>query len=294
MLTVLRAWGQTVLPLWPDGKVPYALPNDTIQEQVETQGEKVRVGQVRVPTLSVYLPKTRQRTGAAVLIIPGGGYSIVAIGHEGKTVAEWYNRLGIAAFVLKYRLPDARLWQQPHEVPLQDARQAMRLIRAGAAGWGIEANKVGVMGFSAGGHLASTLCTHAAATTEETALFRPNWAVLGYPVISFGPSTHAGSRARLLGAAQQDAQQQAAYSNEKHVTAQTPPTFLFHATDDKSVPVANALYYYQALVQANVPSELHIFEKGGHGFGLGKPNDGAAGGWPALCAEWLRRSGYAR
>lgn len=287
--------GQTPMPLWPEGQIPGALRNDTVIEQKKIDKAGVlRYSDVRIPTLTAWIPKAKQRTGAAVLIIPGGGYWIVAAGHEGEDLAKWYNRLGITAFVLKYRLPDPRLWADPRQAPLQDARRAMTIIREGAAQWGIDPAKVGVMGFSAGGHLASTLCTHDAETPALTNQTRPNWAVLGYPVITFGTNAHQGSRDRLLGADKNNQTLVEAYSNERRVTAQTPPTFIVHSTDDKAVPVENALLYYQALKKAGVSADLHVYNKGGHGYGLGTGRKDAPVEWPDALMAWLKGMNYTK
>jgi acetyl esterase/lipase len=289
------AEAQMPMPLWPEGQIPGALRNDTVVEQKITDKNGVlRYSDVRIPTLTVWVPKTKQRTDAAVLIIPGGGYWIVAAGHEGEDLAKWYNRLGITAFVLKYRLPDPRLWAYPREAPLQDARRAMTIIRAGATQWGIDPAKVGVMGFSAGGHLASTLCTHDAETAALTNQTRPNWAVLGYPVITFGPQCHKGSKERLLGPDKDNQVLVEAYSNEGRVTAQTPPTFIVHSTDDKTVPVENALLYYEALKTAGVSADLHVYNRGGHGYGLGTGRKDAPTEWPDALSAWLKRMDYTK
>ncbi len=281
--------------LWPAGAVPTALPNDTIRERREDRPKSnfYVLHDIIEPTLTPFLPVASKKTGAAVLVIPGGGYRLVAAGHEGDEVAQWLAGMGIAAFVLKYRLPDPRLWSDPRQVPLQDARRAMQMIRENAAVWGVDPAKVGVLGFSAGGHLASTLCTHDAETPAITALTRPNRAILAYPVISFREFTHMGSRNRLLGAAEADTALVAAYSNELRVTAATSPTFLIHAADDKSVPVDNSILYYQALRRFQIPAELHLVQAGGHGFGLARNQPGSARQWPDACAAWLREHGWA-
>jgi acetyl esterase/lipase len=289
MLTAQRT---ETLSLWPAGAIPHALPNEAVHEQSEINADSVLiVSDVTAPTLTAYLPAPDKATGAAVLVVPGGGYWIVAAGHEGADVAHWFNRLGVAAFVLKYRLPDPRLWSEPREVPLEDARQAMRLIRDNATKWGIQPQKTGVLGFSAGGHLASTLCTHADGDSARTALTRPNWAVLVYPVISFGPQAHQGSRDRLLGPLANDPTWVERYSNELRVTGQTPPTILLHSLDDTAVPYQNSLLYTEALRRHGVDAELHLFQNGGHGYGLGQKVPGAVSLWPDLVAAWLRARG---
>lgn len=199
----------------------------------------------------------------------------------GNRYCELLNAKGIAAFVLKYRLPDPISSTTPDKVPLMDAKQAMRIVRARAAEWNVNPNKIGIMGFSAGGHLASTLSTH---FDEDT---RPNFSILIYPVISMDKNiTHMGSRNNLIGKNPADAMIKL-YSNELQVTANTPPTFLIHATDDDAVPVENSLLYYQALKNNKVPTEMHIYPTGGHGFGLANGNKSLES-WSNLLIEWMR------
>ncbi len=274
---------QEVLPLWPAGAIPNAIASTTITEKSVTGTDNIlRVSNVTVPTLTAYLPPKDKATGMAVMICPGGGYWILAASHEGSDVAQWLNGMGIAAFVLKYRLPNEEAMVRPYEVPLLDAQQGMVLIRQNATRFGIDPNRVGVMGFSAGGHLASTLSTQ-----TNTDAQRPNFAVLLYPVITFsGDKAHGGSRDKLLGSAK-SAELIRQYSNELHVTAQTPPTLLVHAANDTGVPVENSLVYFQALKQANVPAEMHIYPIGGHGFGLRVTDKGSLAGWPDAAQRWL-------
>ncbi len=233
------------------------------------------------PTLTPWLPKPEQRpNGMAVIVCPGGGYRALAIDHEGHQVAAWLNSQGIAAFVLKYRIgPRYR-----HPAPLQDVQQAMRVVRRRATEFKIDAKRVGVMGFSAGGHLAATLATHFNAPGT-----RPDFAILGYPVITFTNEAyvHKGSRQSLLGDAPLP-DLAADLSNELQVTRETPPVFLFHTSDDRSVAVENAVLFYSALRKAGVPAEMHIYESGPHGVGLASTNL-ALSSWPARLADWLRR-----
>jgi acetyl esterase/lipase len=244
------------------------------------------------PTLTVVLPAADTRNGAAVLVCPGGGYGALADGHEGHDIAAWLNTRGLAAFILRYRLgPRYR-----HPSPLQDARRAMRLIRANASEWGVDPRRVGVWGFSAGGHLASTLGTHFDAGDPKASdpvarqSCRPDFMVLCYPVITMsGPSSHAGSRANLLGPAPSPALVEL-LSNERQVTPETPPTFLFHTTADTPVPPENSALFYLALRKAGVPAELHIYEQGPHGVGLALA-DPVLSSWPDRLAAWLRVRG---
>jgi len=261
--------------LWPDG-APGALGTEAVDK----------------PKITVYVAPADRATGAAVLVCPGGGYRIVAADHEGKQVALWLNSLGVSAFVLQYRLGE----RYRHPAPLQDAQRALRVVRARAREWGVDPRRLGILGFSAGGHLASTAATHFddgrpdAADPVERESSRPDFAVLCYAVISMvDPVTHAGSRQNLLGDPADPALVEL-LSNERQVTARTPPTFLWHTADDTAVPVANALLFFEALHRAGVPAELHVFPHGRHGLGLA-PGDPVVSQWPALCARWMEGLG---
>lgn len=250
----------------------------------------LRISEVKVPTITAFLPAKNKATGAAILICPGGGYALLAYGHEGEEMAKWFTERGIAAFVLKNRLPDDRTQTNKHEVPLADAMQGMKLIRQNAAKWNVDPNRLGVMGFSAGGHLAATLSTHyhrGAGASEEA---KPNFAILMYPVVTFGEKAHVGSRERLLGK-NASPEQIAYYSNELQVDAKTPPTFLVHAEDDKGVPVENSIDYYLALKKFNIPAEMHLYPTGGHGYALRTKGKGSIEGWPVACENWLKSLG---
>jgi len=280
ILSTTHTFSQSMkINLWPEGNIPLSIKNNLQEQAIST--DIVRIGKVQVPQIEVYLPNKRSVTGQAVIICPGGGYSILAYDWEGTDVAKLLNAHGIAAIVLKYRLPDSLSSTSPDQVPLMDAKQAMRIVREKAASWNINPNKIGIMGFSAGGHLASTLSTH---FEEET---KPNFSILIYPVISMDKSiAHMGSRNNLIG--KQPSEEMAKlYSNELQVTANTPPTFLIHATDDQSVPVENSLLYYEALKKNKVPTEMHIYPAGGHGFGLANGNRSLES-WPVLLIEWMR------
>jgi acetyl esterase/lipase len=262
--------------IWPGG-VPGAKGNDVNDK----------------PTITIYLPAKEKSVGSAVVIFPGGGYTHVAIDHEGHQIARWLNELGIAGFVVDYR---HRGKGYGHPAPIQDAQRAIRTVRNRSAEFGIEPNKIGIIGFSAGGHLASTAGTHFNEKFYEpndaidNASARPDFMLLIYPVISMGPFTHSGSRSALLGnGASQELIDK--FSNEKQVDANTPPTFLVHATDDKAVPVENSIYFYLACRKAHVPAEMHIWEKGGHGFGMGQPQTPVSR-WPVVCADWMRQMGF--
>jgi acetyl esterase/lipase len=231
------------------------------------------------PALTIWLAEEKIRNGTGVIVCPGGGYGTLAMDHEGRQVAEFLNRLGISAFVLKYRLgPRYR-----HPAPLTDAQQAIRIVRSRAREFGVAPSRVGIMGFSAGGHLASTAATHFETET------RPDFAILGYPVISFDEHAHAGSRRNLLGD-NPDPKLVESLSNYKQVTPQTPPAFLFHTDEDTAVPPENSVLFYMALRRAKVPAELHIIEKGRHGVGLA-PSDPVLSMWPNLLANWFKSRG---
>jgi acetyl esterase/lipase len=244
------------------------------------------------PKITVYLAPPAAATGAAVVICPGGGYRGLAADHEGRQIAEWLNSLGVSAFVLQYRLgPRYR-----HPAPLQDAQRALRVVRSRAKAWSVDPSRVGILGFSAGGHLASTAATHfdegqaGAPDPIERESARPDFAVLCYPVISLiDPVAHAGSRTHLLGDPPDPALVER-LSNERQVTARTPPTFLWHTADDSAVPVENSILFFQALRKAGVPGELHVFPHGRHGLGLA-PGDASVSQWPRLCARWMEGLG---
>ena len=243
------------------------------------------------PSLTPYVLPKANGAGTAVVICPGGGYQTLSMDKEGYAVAKWLNSLGVSAFVLKYRLGP----RYHHPIELQDAQRAIRIVRSRAAEYGLQPDRIGIMGFSAGGHLASTAGTHfdagnaSAADAIDRAGSRPDFLVLCYPVITFGAFAHAGSRRNLLGD-NPDPKLVENLSNELRVTKETPPTFLFHTTTDATVPVENSVMFYSALRKAGVPAELHIYERGPHGVGLA-PNDPVLSSWPARLADWLRIHG---
>lgn len=262
---------QQIIPLY-EGKIPYSVDAKNI-EKIDTSKTSGTLGisNVSNPTMSVYLPAKGKANGAAVIICPGGGYARLAIYHEGYDVAAEFNKMGVAAFVLKYRLPGDRIMSIKETGPLQDAQEAIKIVRKRAKEWNIDINKVGIMGFSAGGHLASTVGTHfntAVSENKENINLRPDFMILIYPVISFSDSLmHKGSRDNLMGQTP-TAEKKIAYSADQQVNAQTPPTFLVHAQDDKSVKVGNSIKLYESLTKNGIPAEMHIYPNGGHGFGL--------------------------
>jgi acetyl esterase/lipase len=283
-----------IVALW--NKIPDEIKAiDYKENQSIKEGKVQSTSQVSVPTLSIFLPADSKPNQAAVIIFPGGGYQHLAIDKEGTKVAEWFNSLGIAAFVVKYRLPSDKIMKNKNIGPLQDAQQAVRYVRENAAKYNIDANKIGILGFSAGGHLASTLATHYDQKTYETTSKvspRPDFSLLIYPVISMqNDITHKGSQVSLLG---NNPSQELldSFSNEKRVTAQTPPTFLVHASDDTAVLPDNSINFYLALKNNGVAAELHMYEKGGHGFGLGVKDTSKF--WTRDCQEWLKGQGLTK
>jgi acetyl esterase/lipase len=286
------------LPLY-DGPPPGAALSADPEVVIQKEGDPiVRVTHVQTPDLRVFLPPKDKATGAAVIICPGGAYRILAIDHEGWQVARWLNSIGVAGVVLKYRVSDKMGDAYQHPVPLLDARQAVRLTRAKAADWGIDPQRIGIMGFSAGGHLASTALTLADRPLdgEDPAVFatmahKPNFGVLVYPVISLvEPWAHRGSGDILLGkSATTEARGQ--MSTERHVGKDTPPTLLVATQDDTAVPPQNSIAFYQAMLTHGVPGELHIWEKGGHGFGLLPSPHPVTSEWPGRVATWLGSRG---
>lgn len=246
-----------------------------------------------MPTLTIYMPPSTAGPMTAVIVAPGGGYRNLSMNKEGRIPATYLNTLGVAAFVLKYRLGP----KYHHPIELGDMQRAVRTVRARAAEWHIAPDRIGVMGFSAGGHLASTASTQfdagnaSAADSIDRVSSRPDFAILGYPVISLTEAwTHQGSRTNLLGESA-DAALARRLSTDTQVTSQTPPTFLFHTNADTAVPAENSVYYYLALRKAGVPAEMHIFKDGPHGVGM-PMNDLALSEWPKVLANWLRASGF--
>lgn len=282
-----------VLKLWPDG-IPGS-KNDPayVENIVTTDGRVTRANNVVTPDLTVFLPDPAKANGAAVLICPGGGYGTLAFDHEGNAIARWLNDNGIAGIILKYRLPSDRIMTDKSVGPLQDAQEAIRVIRRNAAGWKIDPKKVGVIGFSAGGHLASTISTHYADKVydvKDNTSARPDFSLLIYPVVSMDTTiTHRGTRNNLIGPDPTEKNVNR-FSNEKQITRDTPPAFLVHSSDDNAVPVMNSIGYYIGLQKNKIPTELHIFQKGGHGYGL-SPNGGTESSWPGLCIKWLKAMG---
>lgn len=284
-LLALSVHAQNEMALYPD-----RIANAIEAENQETN-EKGYVKNVSKPTLTAFLPAAGSGNGAAVIVCPGGGYGGLVIEREGYRVAKELNKAGIAAFVLKYRLPSDRIMKDKAIGPLQDAQQAIKTVREKAKEWRIDPAKIGIMGFSAGGHLASTAGTHYDSTfidnPQKTSL-RPDFMVLVYPVISFeGKIGHKGSSANLLGASP-SAERINYFSNDLQVTASTPPAYLTHAGDDTVVPVSNSIRFYEALNAKGVPADMHIYSEGKHGY----PTTPSFDEWFGRCLHWMRVSGF--
>lgn len=281
------AQNETIL-LYPD-EAPGSKGIQITENSITTVGI-TRVKDITRPALYVYEP-VNKTSDASVIICPGGGYGILAIDHEGYDIAAWFNERGMTAFVLKYRLPQDTLFNNKEIRPLQDAQQAIRIVRKNAAKYGIAPDKTGIMGFSAGGHLAAMASTHFSTQvgeiTDPAISVRPDFSLLIYPVITFNSvNTHSGTRDNLVGE-NPSADKIEFYSTEKQVTSETPPTFLISSSDD-GVSSENSISYYQACKKNKVPVEMHIYEKGGHGYALKKKGMGPVETWPDRLEDWLR------
>ncbi len=267
----------------PDSK------KSSVTEHITFSNGQVRISDVVTPTLTRFTPV--DPNGTSVIICPGGGYARLAIDHEGVEVAKEFNKHGVTAFVLKYRLPGDSIMIDKSIGPLEDAQQAIRIVRSNATAWGLSPNKIGIMGFSAGGHLASTAATHfnslADETVKDTTSVRPDFVMLIYPVISFNDNiTHKGSKDNLIGK-NPSKELVEKFSNELQVTKDSPPTFLVQAGDDHTVPVENSIRYYEACLKNHVPAEMHLYPNGGHGFGLhNKTTDDE---WFNRLQNWMKK-----
>lgn len=277
-------------PLY-SGAIPNSIPIENT-EQTVTTGAFNRINNVTVPELWFFPAPKETANGTCVIICPGGGYSILASSHEGTDVAKKLNEFGVSAFVLKYRIPNDKAQPNKSIAPLQDAQQAFRVVRKRAKEFGINPNKLGIAGFSAGGHLASTAGTHfnkQVGELADTSNVRPDFMILGYPVITMKDFGHKGSANNLLGKTPTQ-ETLDLYSNELQVSPQTPPTFLVHAADDGAVPVKNSLVFYEALVKNKVPVEMHLYPKGGHGFGMKNPTHPDL--WMDRVKNWMESMGW--
>lgn len=286
----LRA--QTIVNLYK-GDIPGSKKSVQYTEQIEVAKDSALfVSKVSNPTLTIFLPNRGQKPTAAVVICPGGGYAGLSMTHEGTEIAEQLVQNGVAAFVLKYRLPSDEVMVDKEIGPLQDAQEAIVVLKKNAKKWNLDVAKIGIMGFSAGGHLASTVGTHFSGVIKDEAhnFIRPNFMMLIYPVISMQDSlTHGGSRYNLLGKKVTDSKKRK-FSNELQVSRKTAPAFIVHAEDDPLVTVENSIVFYQALLKDKIPSEIHIYPKGGHGFGL--DNLTTEDKWFDRCINWMRAGGW--
>jgi acetyl esterase/lipase len=288
LIAALPGKAQTVIPLYkivPNSKL------NNVHELNDTTSKRGKVSRVTTPTLTAFLPDVGKANGTAVIICPGGGYSYLVVNDEGARVAGNFAAHGIAAFVLKYRLPSDAIMLNREIGPLQDAQRAIQIVRERAVEWHIDTAKVGIMGFSAGGHLASTLSTHyntAVIDNPDHINLRPSFSLLIYPVISFRDSIlHKGSKKALIGE-NAPPEKVKEYSNELQVTTDTPPAFLVQAANDKIVPVANSINYFMALQKHGVKAEIHIYQEGGHGFGMDNPT--TTDKWMDRCYNWLKQN----
>jgi len=277
------------MKLWPD-KAPYSNGN-TSPEKVTSSGSITNICEAQ---LIIYHPEQGKANGSVVIICPGGGYSGEAIVKEGHNVAKWFNSFGVTGIILKYRLPVAAGITEKDKAPLSDAQRAIRYVRSKAAEWGLKSNQIGIMGFSAGGNLAVNAGTHyddgnaQSSDPVEQLSCRPDFMLLIYPVVTMEANlTNKGTCQNLLGN-NPDPEKVRFYSGEQNVTATTPPTFLVHASDDGTVKVENSINMYLAIQKRGIPVEMHIFEKGGHGFGLDKCT-GTALSWPERCKSWMEQ-----
>jgi acetyl esterase/lipase len=280
------------IPMWPNdppGSAQFPAPQEILERSKDPAVRDRAVLAITNPELLVYRPE--RPNGTALLVTPGGAYQRVVIDKEAEEIAPRFTQSGVTVFRLVYRLPGRA---QATDAPLMDAQRAMRLIRANAAEWGLDSARIGILGFSAGGHLAAQLAngfdrqTYAPVDDADRLSARPDFLALGYPVITMDEAfTHATSRRELIGETP-STEVITAYSNEQHVTRNTPQAFLFHADDDADVPVTNSLVFYQALRRAGVPTEMHIFRQGGHGFSLRFAVGLPAAQWPDLMLNWMR------
>lgn len=280
-----------VLPLWPENEIPNFIY--TGQAEIIDTTDFVRIRNVQTPEISVYLPSSRNATGKAVIVIPGGSYRFLAYDTGGTDIAKWLNSKGIAAFILKYRLPIASNNVVGHKSPLLDAQRAMRMVRHHAASWDLDPRQIGVIGLSAGGHLAASLSTlfdygdKGSQDEVERYSSRPDFSILVYPVITSDPAfSHESSFLALLGENPKE-ELLLRYSIEKQINKDTPPTFLVHSADDAIVPVENSIIYFQELKEKGIPTEMHIYPYGGHGFSLAIGR-GHLSTWTDRVIDWIR------
>lgn len=295
ILTLLLLWVFTVsaqefIPIWPEGKMP-----NTKGMRLKDSIANERIYQVGTPGMYSFFPSVQENKGAAVIICPGGGYERLAYVISGTQLAKWFNAMGISAFVLNYRLPNSPDLKEREKGPLQDAQRAIKVVRANAEKWGIKADKIGIQGSSAGGHLASmagsfTDDVSAIGDALDKVSARPDFMILVSPVIDMGKYAHKGSLKNLLGENPSPAQI-AKYSTQRQVTESTVPSFIADAFNDKSVDPHNSLLFYQSLLEHQVVSSLHVFPQGGHAIAL-RNNPGSAEMWTELCERWMIEMGF--
>jgi acetyl esterase/lipase len=292
LIVTMTGSAQEFLPLWPSGKMP-----NTKGMRLKDSINNERVFQVGTPGMFAFFPSIQENKQCAVIICPGGGYHHLSYQISGFQLAKWFNTMGISAFVLNYRLPNSPDLAQRETAPLQDAQRAIRLIRANAGRWGLQQNKIGVMGISAGGHLATMLGN----ITDDVAAigdslnaipFRPDFTLLVSPVVTMGQFTHKGSRENLLGK-EPSKEMIDKYSMELQVKPTTPPCFMVHAWDDKAVDPRNSLNLYLAMLEKKISASIHIFPQGGHNIAL-RNNPGSTQQWTALCEAWLVEMGFVK
>ncbi len=287
--SIMKIQAQTETNLYT-GEIPNSKRAENLEKNVTTDGILI-ISEISIPTYTVFQPAQKSAKKAAVIIFPGGGYAITASSHEGSDIAKSFNEVGVTAILIKYRIPSDRTMPNREIGPLQDAQQAILTVREHAAQWNIDPNKIGIIGFSAGGHLAATLGTHFEESLIPNPLktsLRPDFMILGYPVISFQDSlTHMGSRDNLIGKNPSKAKKDF-YSNELQITKNTPTSFLFHASDDGAVKVQNSILFYESCIAHGVKAELHIYQNGGHGFGLKGPI--TKDYWMISCKDWMRNN----
>jgi acetyl esterase/lipase len=288
LFLIVHGFAQQELALY-DAEVPNSKPSANKERSSVRANGMLMIEAVQIPAITVYVPPKGMANGTAVIICPGGGYSILSAGHEGIEIAKEFNKWGVTAFVLKYRLPDDRWMVDRSMGPLQDGQRAFQLVRKNAAKWNIDTSRIGVMGFSAGGHLASSIATHfhePLIDNPDRINLRPDFQVLIYPVITFTDSFgHTDSRTKLIGD-QPSIQMIKRFSGEMNIGNDSPPAFLVHAADDKVVRVENSLRYAEALVVKSIPVELHVYEKGGHGFGMN--NSTTRDKWMERLYNWMQ------
>ncbi|MFL5787876.1 MAG: alpha/beta hydrolase [Flavisolibacter sp.] len=291
LLFQLFSVSQKIIPLYP-ANIPNSKPSEN-REHEEQEDNTIIAYNITVPTLTVFEPVANKRTGDAIVICPGGGYGVEAVGHEGYDVAKRLNESGITCFVLKYRLPNDSTMIDKSIGPLQDAQRAIQYVRENGSEWHIKKNMIGIMGFSAGGHLVSTEGTHFKKALIPNPLgtsLRPDFMILVYPVINFSDSlAHIGSRENLIG--KNPSQRMIRlYSNDLQINKETPPTFLVHAINDDAVNVRNSIRFYEAVHKYKPQSEIYLYDKGGHGFGMINPTSDIK--WIDLVITWMRKNKF--